>query len=343
MMKRRKVPAIISTFLAGCMGVANPDNSTTLSTSQGTTTQSASIGTETMSTTTTAQSYTLLHTDPSSLTASEVRERIDDVACSTLTDLPTTCPGDDGRLTVTVSPAVGELLGDSVQVTIANQTAQPFEWGPYDWQLQKWDDTGWRRIAPLKVPAKLGRIPPGDSHTYRIAPVERRPVRSSHAFMTEENVTIGGLGPGVYGFSTKGYLESAPDHEFALAAVFGLAGDAPPVRPTDGVRRVTRDGSTLVVHADAPGDRTAELAVSLVGGDPDVRLLPEHVQQLAGLLNTLPYAATDGVKTIRYVGHSGDVGMVDTYLSNLAAIAGLPKEAKHRFGFCDLVFEASSS
>lgn len=123
--------------------------------------------------------------------------------------------------------------------------------------------------------------------------------------------------------------------ELAAGALFGLAGEGPPVEPTDAVTSVERDGTELIVRADAPASEREVLFVSLADGEPDARLRPEHVRQLAALSNTLPSSATDGIETIQYVGHSDDVSYVDYYLS------AIPPDGITRYGFRDLTFETA--
>lgn len=295
-------------------------------------------GTHTTSTETpmtTGQPYDLAPADPASMTESEVSRRLADRDCTEFAGSPRTCPGNDDRLGVTVSPNVVGLSDGPVEFTVENATDEPFETNHYNWVLRKLDGSRWRRIAPLSIPAPFHQISAGESHTHRITPVESRVIRDRGAYMAESDVTLGGLGPGVYGFSTSGYFESTPDEKLTVGAVFGLAGEAPPVRPTDDVARVERNESTLVVHADAPSDKQGELVVSLVDDEADAQLLAEHVHQLGALLNTLPYAATDGVETIRYVGRADDVAIVDSYLSAVTS------DDRTRFGFRGYVFELS--
>lgn len=336
-MRRRTVLAAVPSLFAGCF--RSGSNASNGSTSTRTTrTATATAGTHTTTTqthTTTEQPYDLASADPASMTEREVRQALADRDCAEFVGSSRTCPGTDDRLDVTVSPNVVGLSEGSVEFTVENPADEPFETNHYNWVLRKWDGSQWRRIAPLSIPAPLHRISAGESHTYRITPVESRVIRDRGAYMAEADVILGGLGPGVYGFSTSGHFESTPDEELAVGTVFGFAGTAPPVRPTDDVVRVERDGSTLVVRADAPSDGRGELVVSLADGDADAELLPEHVHQLAALLNTLPYAATDGVDAIRYVGRADDVDIVNSYLS-----AVTPDDVT-RYGFRKYVFELS--
>lgn len=341
-MHRRTVLAVVPSLLAGCTisGSDTGDGSTSTHATETVPTTT----TDTTTATTTKRPYDPLPVDPASMTREEVRQLLADRDCAEYTEHPRTCSGSDGRLSVSISPTIGDLSGDTVKFVIENSTDEPFVTNHYGWTLRKWDGNQWRRLAPLSIPAPLDRIRAGESHAYRVTPVENNVVRSQQAYITESNVTLGGLGPGVYGFTTHGYFESTPNEERSLGAVFGFAGEAPPVRPTDDVTRVERDGSTLLVHADAPsGDggkdassgKSRELIVSLVDGEADAELLAEHVHQLGALLNTLPYAATDGVRTVRYAGPAADVSMARTYLS------GVMPAPVTRYGFRDYVFELS--
>jgi hypothetical protein len=323
--------AAVPSLVAGCLG-SGSNTSTGL-----TTTRTTATNTSTTVTDTTKQPYDLIPANPASMTENEVRQQLVDHNCVELLDLPMTCPADDGQLTASVSPTVGEIPGTTVEFTVENSADEPFETNHYDWTLQKWDGSSWRRIAPLAIPAPLDEIPPGESHTYRIMPVEDELIRSRRAYIADSGVTIGGLGPGVYGFSTQGHFESTPEDEIGAAAVFGFAGEGSPVRPTDDVTGIERNGTTLTVRADASADRRGELVVSFVDGESDTQLLSEHVRQLRVLLNVLPYAATDGIENIRYVGHADDVDIVDTYLS------AVTPDGAMKYRFRDYVFELSKS
>lgn len=325
-MRRRTVLVAVAPFFAGCIG--SGDGSTSTHTTR-------TVTTTTDATTTTERPYDITSADPSSMTENEVRRVLADHDCSEFIESSGACPDDDSRLDVSISPTVGELSDDTVEFTVENPTDEDFETNHYGWVLRKWDGNRWRRIAPLAVPAPLHAIPAGERHVHRIKPVESKVARSQHAYIAKSEITLGGLGPGIYGFSTQGYFESAPDEELTTGAMFGLAGEAPPVRPTDDVMRVERNGSTLVVHADAPSDKQGELVVSLLQDEGDAQLLAEHVRQLGALLNTLPYAATDGVETIRYVGRADDVDMVDSYLSVV-----MP-DIVTRYEFRDYAFEVA--
>lgn len=336
-MYRRTVLAALAPFLVGCTSSnsSKNDDSSTTSVSRTATVTRNTITTRN-DTKTVEQIYEPIFANRTSISKSEIQQQFVNRDCTEFVRSQSICATDtDDQLDVSVSPTIGQLSNEGVEFRIENSTDEEFKTNHYEWVLRKWDGSQWRRLAPLSIPAPLDTIPAGGSYSRKIIPSERKPVRSSRAYMRESDVTLGGLGPGVYGFSMEGYFPSASDEEIALAARFGFAGEAPPVRPTDDVTGVERSGSTLVVHAEAPADRRGELVVSLETGEADAHLLAEHVHQLRALSNTLPYAASDGVETIRYIGHEDDVGVADSYVS-----AVTPNNVT-RYGFDDYVFELS--
>lgn len=320
-MRRRTVLAVVPALLAGCIEISsNPGDGTPVT--RATTSTSA----------TTSRVYDLIPAESESMSADEVRQRLDGRTCTSLSRPAATCPGDDGQLSVSVTPRVGAISGEGIEFAVENRADDAFQWNPFGWRLQKWDGSVWRHVAPFRVPAPLDSIPPGDSHSYVLS-VDNDLVRDTGTYVVEKNVTLTGIGPGVYGFSIDGYFESSPDDERAAAAVLGFAGEGPPVRPTDEVESVERKSSGLVVRADTPSGEAGELTVSFTNGNPDARLLPEHVLQFGALRNTLPYAATTGVETIRYIGEVDDVER---------ALRAIVPDGTSSYGFRDYVFEIST-
>lgn len=327
-MRRRTFFTAAPALLAGCLGTGADQPPTR---SPRTPTDSPTSVPTTVAETTPTPSF-----PPASMPAEAVREQLADHGCEALSDLPAICPDeDDARLDVAISPQVGELPTATVEFRIENRADESFEWGPYNWRLQQWDESRWRRIAPFGRPIPLNRIKAGESYTYRIGAVEDKLLDNRTAHAADKDISLGGLGPGVYGFTTEGFFESTPDDELAVGAVFGFAGEAPPIRPTDAVTEVSRDGSELVVHGDAAADERAELIVSFVAGEPGAQLLATHVRQLAALLNTLSFAPTNDVRTIRYVGREDDIVLAHDYLD------WVTPDGTARYGFRDLVFEAT--
>ncbi len=117
----------------------------------------------------------------------------------------------------------------------------------------------------------------------------------------------------------------SPDDSVAFGATFGFAGEGPEVRPTDAVDGVEREDGTLTVRGDFDGNRPRAFEVSFVdaGG---ATLLAEHVRLTPALRNAIPYAATEGVDTVRYV---ADESVVETAVQYLDAVA--PDATRYRF------------
>lgn len=316
---------------------STPDTTSESTRETTTETQTTDASTEN-STTDDPADYSLLPADPDSESPGEVRTALATVSCADLTDSRAVCPGDDAGLAVSRSASVRSLPRTTVEVTIRNDAADAFVWNPYGWELWAYDGTAWRRLAPLAVPVPTDRLAPGEAHTYRVT-VDNTRFRGTDSYVTTDAIAVSGLGPGAYALGVEGYFESAPDEEVVVGATFGFAGEGPAVRPTDAVTDLDREGSTLVVRGAVPEnpDLAEALAVSLVDADPDATLLPEHVRQVAGLRNTLPYAATGGVDAIRYVTASDAVSTALTYLR-----AASPDGAE-TFGFRGLTFEASAA
>lgn len=180
----------------------------------------------------------------------------------------------------------------------------------------------------------VDRLEPGASYTYRIV-ADNTAFHGTDFYVERDDIPLSGIGPGVYGFAVDGYFDSSPEEELEVAGVFGFAGEGPPVRPTDAVTTVERRDDELLVGTGA-NDRREVLVVSLVDGAAEVVLLPEHVRQTAGVRNTLAYAATEGVESIRYFGEAGAASTAVQYL-DLVTPTGTD-----RYGFRDYVFEAAS-
>lgn len=339
-MRRRTVLAGMAALLAGCTTGDDRRNrpTDTARTTAGTpATSTSTTRTEATDTTTEGDQYELLANDSPTSTAADVRERVTSHDCSELAaafdlvDSTTACPGDQSRLDVEVTPTVPSLPSGTVEYTVQNSADESFSWNPYGWYLFKYDGTTWRYVAPLQVPAPLKPLEGGESHVHRIS-VDNTTFYGTESWFKTVDIRLSGMGPGVYGFAVGGQFESEPDREIATAALFGFAGERPPVRPTATVSRVERRRSELAVTDERTGERHSTLVVSFRDGNPDSRLLTEHVLQAAGLRNSISYAATDGIDTVRYVA-PGDV--IDAALTYLDTVT--PPDAS-RYGFRDYVF-----
>lgn len=355
-MRRRTALALATSLLSGCTafrsdqpGTTDPSSARPTTTPTGTTTATPTASetaepTDTPESTDTDSSETptndgpppeLIPANPASATAAEIRNHMEGVACDGLSQLPVVCGEGDERIELSLSQSVGSLPNDTVEFTVRNRADERFQWNEYGWRLQKWDGSEWRWIAPTVVPVPLHRIEPGASHTYRIT-ADNTTFYGTEFYTERSDVTLSGLGPGVYGFSVDGYFDSTPDDEFEVGTVFGLAGEGPPVRPTDTVTDVARRGDEVIVRTGAT-ERREVLVVTLVeDASADVTLLPEHVRQTAGLRSALAYAATEGVRSIRYLGGQGAAGTASSYVDRVTP------EGTERYGFRDYVFEVTT-
>jgi hypothetical protein len=217
-----------------------------------------------------------------------------------MTDAETYCPGDDSPVSVSVESRIVSLPTGTVAVTLRNEAKEPFEWNAYDWRLFVRGDGTWRRLAPLVHLSPLHTLKPGESYSYGLT-VDTTAFNGDDYFEQKGgDIRVTGLGPGAYAFVTDGRMANARDDRFALASLFGVAGSEPAMRPTSDVEQVVRRDGTLIVSAHDRGDRPRDVVVTLTDATPDYTFLPEEVRQPAALVNTLSYAATDGVDEIRY-------------------------------------------
>lgn len=244
------------------------------------------------------EGYEFLPEPSKSLTVEQVESRLATRDCTELADGKTYCPGDSGPVSVSVAQRVVSLPTGTVEVTLHNEADETFEWNPYDWRLFVRGDGGWHRLAPLVTLTPVQSLDPGESYTYQLT-VDNTTVDGGDHFDQKKNIEVSGLGPGAYGFVTGGEMADTGE-EFALAALFGVAGDEPAIRPTRDVEQVVRRDATLVVKARDRGREPSDVVVAFTDATPDYTFFPEEVRQSTALVNTLSYAATDGIDEIRY-------------------------------------------
>ena len=310
------VLASFPAILSGCTGYwsTSSDKTPTETPSETGTATSAESPTDSP---TPEPKYSLIPTDSKSTAQSEVRANLSGRDCSGLTNEPAVCPGDDARLSVSVSTDVASLPEATVEITVRNDADEEYEFNRYDWKLYKYDGGAWQFLAPLTAPEPLRNVPPGETEAYRVT-TERPDDEGSRSMKTRVlesrlgPISAPGLGPGVYGFvNASGFFSE--DDPLGFGATFGLSGEGPEIRPSDAVESVERDGGTLIVHGGADEWEPKGFEVSFTD-EGAATLLPEHVQLLDPLRNTLSYAATEGVDAIRYVTDGPDVNWALRYL-----------------------------
>lgn len=317
-MRRRAVLATIPPLLAGCGGRSTephdtPNDSPTAPPGESPTDTPTETSTEapTESPPPWAE-FDLLELDRPTLSESEVQSRLDDRDCTELDDA-LTCPGDDGRVTISLSQSVTSLPDGEVEVSIRNDADEPYKWNPYAWKFWTFDGRSWRRLAPVWWAQPLDRIDPGGSHTYTVH-VDDGPFEDLAVRADPRTIGFHGLGPGVYGFvNDSGYFGDREDDPVAVGATFGLAGQAQPLRPTSAVERVERDGSELVVESPTD-EETWELLVTFVEG-ADADLLPDQVRMVEAFRNTVSFAPAEGIDAVRYLADPEAVNTAYYYLS----------------------------
>lgn len=349
-MRRRTVLATVPALLAGCSGrsthpdgtpIDSPTDSPGGSTPETPTDAPPETPTDAPSETPTETptespppwaEFDLLELERPTLRESDVRARLDDRDCGELND-GAVCPGDDARVTVSLSRSIASLPEAEVELSIRNDADEQFRWNPYDWKFWTFDGRSWRRLAPLGWPMPESWIDPGSTFTYTLqlnhGPFEDIDVA---ARSPPGSISFHGLGPGVYGFvNDSGYFGDPRDDPVPVGATFGLAGQAPPLQPTDDVARIERDGSELIVETGTD-DEKWELLVTFVDR-ADADLLPTHVRTAEGLRNTVSFAPVDGIDAVRYVTSPKIVNTVENYLS-----AWTP-DGTTSYGIADVAFE----
>ena len=321
-MRRRSVLATVPPLLVGCVGRSeSPDNTTTASPTvsetvppTGTRTE---VPTETHTETPTEApppwaEFDLLTLDRPTSSETDVRERLADHDCTALGDDPV-CPGEESRVTVELSQTVASLPAAEIQLSVHNDADETFQWNSFGWKFLTFDGHTWRGLSPLGTPQPLTPIAPGRTHTYTIQ-VNHQPFEDVRVSTRSEQIRFHGLGPGVYGLvNDSGYFGDLAEDPVPIAATFGFSGQAPPLRPTNDIVGIHREGSELVVESERD-DLTRELLVRFVD-EADTDLLPEHIRMVRALRNTVSFAPNDGIDSVRYVADPRTINAAKNYLS----------------------------
>lgn len=322
-MRRRTLLATLPALIAGCSGRLDdsedtPTNTQTTASNDPQRDTPTDTATETATETPTDSpppwaEFDLLELERPTLSESKVRTPLDDRDCTELANA-SVCPGDDARVTVSLSQRVASLSDAELELSIRNDSDEAYSWNPYWWSFWTFDGRSWRRLAPIYSHQPLDYIEPGETYTYSLqlnhGPFEDLEI----TYRTPEPVNIHGLGPGIYGFvNDSGYFGDPEDDPVPVGATFGLAGQAPALRPTDDVVRVERDGSELIVETGTD-DEKWELLVTFVD-DADADLRAEHVRMVKALRNTVSFAPVEGIDAVRYVDYRGHISTGKKYPS----------------------------
>jgi hypothetical protein len=213
---------------------------------------------------------------------------------------PSAVPG----LLEPASETVGE--GETVTLTLTNQSDGGMGTNFYDWSLQKRVDGEWFRIAPGGYPEPAMGLSPGQSHewslTFDNSGIEDgRPVPSSSGSST---ITVGGVGGGQYAFQTSGTLEIDGENETIVFAA-GFEFDRAPIEltPTDTITETTWDGDTLVAKStrgsDSEHSRTFALDRLDAPSEDGRNVITEQLLRNSGLRDAVALAETHDADRVR--------------------------------------------
>lgn len=266
-----------------------------------------------------------------------VASSVEQLECTRLPTDPVTCPDSPEKLAVTLSTPTTALSGGELDITLTNEAEATFTWNPYDWTLYTRGNGKWRKLAPVMIPAPLEKLPPGESHTYTVTCTNAE-LLGIFSYRSETQINLYGLGPGPFGFTITGHFGNAPDTDHTAGAIFGFYGDEPPIEPTTHVESTEFDDSTLeVTTADAADTANTYLQLDFTNDTPDQQLLSDHVRQTRGLRNTLSFAPTNGISTIRYYDTEQAIEKTRDYLN------AITESDTDRYGFREYTFTLTTT
>ena len=170
--------------------------------------------------------------------------------------------------------------GADLRFRLRNTLPRVLSWNPFRWLVWARRDDRWFRAYPRLINQPLGRIPPGDTVSWRLRVDPAADVGDDVS--RQDGVVLGGLGGGEYAVSTT---VSTSDTKVRLATRFELS--TPPVElvaPDEtglgryGPTRATElveDGDIRVAR-EPDADEPRELVVERTDAEPDRWLVPEQ-------------------------------------------------------------------
>mgnify|MGYP000625106965 FL=1 len=189
-------------------------------------------------------------------------------------------------------------LPGEVSFTLHNNADRRFMSNFYGWALYRWEAGRWRHVAPLAVNQPLMSLAPGESHTWTVALSNENLERPQFRSGGTTDVSVEPVGGGSYAFAVDGWWENQDEtptyeHQTVCAARFELDGPQLPLVPSSAVTNTRRDGETVVVEADEPGDDGTPATYVLTRDDSvaDAReLVTEQVYRQWPLRDALAHA-----------------------------------------------------
>jgi|GEM_PF-1023293 len=175
-------------------------------------------------------------------------------------------------------------LPGEVSFTLHNNADRRFMSNFYGWALYRWEAGRWRHVAPLAVNQPLMSLASGESHTWTVALSNENLDQPLFRSSGTTDVSVEPVGGGSYAFAVDGWWENqeetpAYEHETVCAARFELDGPQLPLVPSNAVTGTRRDGETVVVEADEPGDNEGTPATYVLTRDDSAADLRELVTE----------------------------------------------------------------
>lgn len=225
----------------------------------------------------------------------------------------------------------GSLPHAKFDFVLANEANERFEVNFYGWSVWKYVQGEWFRVAPQGSPVPLMYLEPGDSHAWHLTVDNSdldRPIPRAEG--TEE-MTVVGLGAGIYTFGIDGWFsDQSHEDKTGVATHFELTGDSIPLESV-GIDRTERDGDRILVYDDLTGDEDpAAYVVTRVENPAEEprRMITEQVLRRTLLRNALAHFESGvrqvrlesgttgypafGIREVRYVEYEGATYRIET-------------------------------
>lgn len=251
-MRRRALLALLASSTAGCVGTPGGSD---LTNGTATPTAEPSDGQRDSNTGTSPSKPDPIPFEPA--------EPISEAACPT----DATCYGDAPSTDAVVLAPERTLVPPetNTRFAVANRTAEPFGFNPYDVDFRKYHEGVWKHVTPGPYPEPFEHVGPGDAHVYEFSFSDDYAVDALSPVYWNEGAAIDAFGGGTYAFLTA---SRAAVFEFdAPSLSLGAPSDATDVTSEGGVLRASiehdawGEEGTLTVTTDPDGEESDPLLV----------------------------------------------------------------------------------
>ena len=201
--------------------------------------------------------------------------------------------GSDDETRLVPDPRSASLPDASLEFTLTNRRDDHFNTNFYLWSLNKRVDGEWYMTTGAVYPgAAESSLGPDASHAWTVTVDNTELQRVVDSPEDRDDVTVRAHGAGTYAFLISGSYGKAGERpptnspQIGYAAQFTLEGDDLPLKPTEAVTDVSRDGDTVVVvrrgvddpsrvitleRTDEASDRHRTLITEQLYGRPVIR------------------------------------------------------------------------